>query len=146
MTARRHHYVPQCYLKGFCRHRDKPKLFVVDAKRLSTFATHPANVAAERDFHAVEIDGLSPDALENQFAQFESDLSHSLERIISARSIADEADRATTIAYAERQFYARDEEFRYFSPHRSNIMRGAEVINDQLLRERQTEDARSRKG
>jgi hypothetical protein len=97
MTARRHHYVPQCYLKGFCRHREKPKLFVVDVKQLRTFTTPPSNVAAERDFHAVEIDGLPPDIFESNFAKFESDLSRSLERIIANRSIADEADRTNLL-------------------------------------------------
>jgi hypothetical protein len=97
MPARRHHYVPQCYLKGFCRHRDKPKLFVVDVKQLKTFSTPPANVATERDFHAVEIEGVPTDALENSFAEFESDLSRSLERIITARSLAEEADRANLL-------------------------------------------------
>src|SRR4051812_29790680 len=97
MTARRHHYVPQCYLKGFCRHRGKPKLFVVDTKHLRTFSTPPANVAVERDFHAVDIEGVPTDALENSFAQFESDLSRSLERIIATRSISDKVDRANLL-------------------------------------------------
>jgi hypothetical protein len=99
MTARRHHYVPQCYLKGFCQHRDKPKLFVVDIKQLKTFTTSPANVAAERDFHAVDIEGVPPDVLENRFAEIESDLSRSLERIIAARSlaVADQVDRANLL-------------------------------------------------
>ncbi|MGE0221924.1 MAG: DUF4238 domain-containing protein [Acetobacteraceae bacterium] len=93
MTARRHHYVPQCYLKGFCPNRAKPKLFAIDIRRRQTFTASPVNVAAQRDFHTVEIDGLPADALENQLARFESDLSHSLSRIIEARSIAAENDR-----------------------------------------------------
>jgi hypothetical protein len=99
MTARRHHYVPQCYLKGFCRHRDKAKLFVVDVRQLRTFTTPPANIAAERDFHAVEIEGVPTDVLENSFAEFESNLSRSLGRIIAARSLADEADRANLLEF-----------------------------------------------
>jgi Protein of unknown function (DUF4238) len=97
MTARRHHYVPQCYLKGFCRYRNKPRLFVVDVRQLRTFTTPPANVAAERDFHSVEIDGLPSDAFENAFSKFESGLSQSLERIIATRSIAHETDHANLL-------------------------------------------------
>ena len=74
MTARRHHFVPQCYLKGFVRHRNKPKLFVVDGRERRSFHTAPANVAAERDFHTIEIEGFPPDALENSFASFEADV------------------------------------------------------------------------
>lgn len=94
MTARKHHYVPQCYLKGFARHRDKPKLFVVDRSRTEPFSTAPANVAAERDFHTVNIDGLPPDAFESSFSSFESEASQALGRIIAARSISNETDRA----------------------------------------------------
>jgi uncharacterized protein DUF4238 len=94
MVARQHHYVPQCYLKGFARHREKPKLFVVDGKERRSFRTSPANVAVERDFHRIDVEGLAHDALENAFSGFESELSSALERIISARSINDANDRA----------------------------------------------------
>jgi hypothetical protein len=92
-TARRHHYVPQCYLNGFVADREKPKLFVVDLETRSTFETAPANVAAERDFHKIDLEGHPPDALENAFSKFETQLDHALKRIVAAKSIADEKDR-----------------------------------------------------
>jgi hypothetical protein len=94
MTARRHHFVSQCYLNGFVANRDKPRLFVVDLQTRRTFETSPANVAAERDFHRIDIDGHSPDALENAFSEFEARLDQALRRIVAARSIADPNDRA----------------------------------------------------
>ncbi len=94
MTARKHHYVPQCYLKGFVADREKPKLFVVDLGTRRTFETAPANVAAERDFHTIDIEGLAPDALENAFSEFETRLDEALKRIVAARSIANDNDRA----------------------------------------------------
>lgn len=94
MTARKHHYVPQCYLKGFAKFRDKPKLYVVDAKERKAFRTAPAQVAAERDFHRIDVEGLAPDAFENSFSKFESELSLALGRIIESRSIKNENDRA----------------------------------------------------
>jgi len=93
MTARQHHYVPQCYLKGFTHDRENPKLFVVDGKERRNFSTAPANVAVERDFHRIDIEGVPIDALENAFSKFESELSPALERIIAARSIDDDNDR-----------------------------------------------------
>lgn len=93
MTARKHHYVPQCYLKGFVKDRNTPKLFVVDAKERRTFDTSPANVAAERDFHKIDVEGQEPDALENAFSRFESELSPAIERIIASRSIKNDEDR-----------------------------------------------------
>lgn len=94
MTARRHHYVPQCYLNGFVADREKPKLFVVDLETRRSFETAPANVAAERDFHTIDLDGHAPDALENAFSAFETQLDLALKRITAARSIANEKDRA----------------------------------------------------
>lgn len=94
MTARQHHYVSQCYLKGFATRRRKPKLFVIDAKNRTSFTTSPSNVGVERDFHRIDADGLQPDALENALAGFESELAPALERIISARSIKNDDDRA----------------------------------------------------
>src|ERR1700680_888417 len=94
MTARRHHYVPQCYLKGFVRDRNKPKLFLIDAKEKRSFPTAPVNVAVGRDFHRIEIDGYEPDALEKSFSEFEGGVSRALDRIIAARSIGHDDDRA----------------------------------------------------
>lgn len=94
MTARRHHYVPQCYLNGFVADRERPKLFVVDLETRRTFETAPANVAAERDFHTIDIEGQAPDALENSFSDFETKLDNALKRIVAARSIANDDDRA----------------------------------------------------
>jgi hypothetical protein len=100
MTARRHHYVSQCYLKVFAPDRDKPKLFVIDLKEHRCFGrTSPTNVAAERDFHRIEADGLPPDALEMMFSDFESDLSQALDRVIASRSIANEDDRALLLNF-----------------------------------------------
>jgi hypothetical protein len=94
MTARRHHYVPQCYLKGFAKDPDKPQLFVIDGKEQRTFCTSPANVAAERDFNRIEVEGYAHDALENAFSGFEGDVSRALDRIIASRSISNTEDRA----------------------------------------------------
>jgi len=94
VTARKHHYVPQCYLKGFVADRENPKLFVVDLEARRTFETSPANVAAERDFHTIDVEGVAPDALENAFSEFEAELDHALRRIIATQSIANNDDRS----------------------------------------------------
>ena len=94
VIARRHHYVPQCYLRGFVLDRAKPQLFVIDGKDQRSFRTAPANVAAERDFHRIEIDGYPSDALENALSGFETEVSQALDRIIMTRSIKNDDDRA----------------------------------------------------
>ncbi len=93
MTARNHHFVPKCYLRGFVRHHDKPKLFVVDRQNGTTFQANPRNVAAERDFHAIDLAGQSADALEGALAQFEGPLANALSRVIADREIRAEEDK-----------------------------------------------------
>ncbi|RZI39825.1 DUF4238 domain-containing protein [Herbaspirillum sp. HC18] len=70
--ARNHHWVPQCYLKGFAKSRGKSaKLFVIDAIERKTFQTIPRNVASERDFNKIEVDGVDPNHIESGYAHFE---------------------------------------------------------------------------
>lgn len=59
---RRQHFVPQFYLRGFAGEKDQ--LFVVDRPSKKTFRTAPKNVAAERDFNRVEVEGIAPNAVE----------------------------------------------------------------------------------
>lgn len=94
MTARHHHYVPQCYLKGFAADRDRAQLHVVDLRRLAAFTTSTRNVAQERDFHSLADTNVDPDALENAFSGFESEVSLALERCIAAGVFDDGDDRS----------------------------------------------------
>jgi Protein of unknown function (DUF4238) len=117
VTARQHHYVPQCYLKGFVTDRDKPSLFAVDFRTQRYFNPHPKNVAAERDFNRIDAEGYEPDALENDFARFEGELDTALRRITDARSIKGDTDRAylfNLIAMIAIKNPRRRESFRSF--------------------------------
>lgn len=100
MTARHHHFLPQCYLKGFVRHREKPKLFVVDGLTGKAFTTHTRNVAQERDFHTVDVQGLAPDAVEEAFARDEGDIAPALERVAKTGSLAANDDRSRVLGLA----------------------------------------------
>ena len=93
--ARNHHWVPQCYLKGFAKGRSKKsKLYVVDALTRKCFVTTPRNVAAERDFNRIEADDFPPNAIENGLAAFEGQVDKALERICSQHEFSDNDDRA----------------------------------------------------
>jgi Protein of unknown function (DUF4238) len=96
MTARRHHYVPQFYLKGFTVERKKKRqVTVFDGKDRKVFTTAIDNVALERDFNRVEIEGVEPDVFEKAMAGFEGEISAAIDRIIATRSIG--ADRVALI-------------------------------------------------
>ena len=72
--ARRHHYLPASYLGGFTKSRRKDGQFsVVEIATGRTFTTSPKNVAVERDFNRIDIDGIASDAIENALAPFEGE-------------------------------------------------------------------------
>ena len=87
MAARQHHYIPQFYLKGFAVARKKShQLIVFDRKSRKTFSAATKNVAVERDFNRVEIEGHPPDAIEKVMSQFETEAAAALERIVAANT------------------------------------------------------------
>lgn len=93
-VARRHHYVPQFYLKGFtAERRKKRQLVVFDGKDRKSYTTAIDNVGLERDFNRVEIEGLEADAFEKVMASFEGQVAPALDRIIAAGAIQSDEDR-----------------------------------------------------
>ena len=91
--ARHPHWIPQCYLKGFSKSRSKnAKVFVVDAVGRKTFQTVPRNVASARDFNRIEIDGVSPDQIESDIANFEGLVDKALGQVIASRQLGNAQD------------------------------------------------------
>ena len=71
-AARKHHYVTQAYLAAFTDTESKDGQFcVIDIQSRTCFRTSPKNVAAERDFNRVDVEGKPPDFLEQELATFE---------------------------------------------------------------------------
>jgi hypothetical protein len=92
-AARNHHWIPQCYLKGFSRSRSKnAKLFIVDAVGRKSFETIPRNVASARDFNRIDIPGLDPNQIESEFSNFESQVDKALERMADTRQFGSAED------------------------------------------------------
>jgi hypothetical protein len=92
--SRRHHFVSKCYLKAFSvlRKQGKHTINVFDRDGAKTFATAIENVALERDFNTVDVDGVEPDVFERGAAEFESEFAPALQRIIESRSLPDNDD------------------------------------------------------
>lgn len=82
MSARNHHYLSQCYLRGFTKGGSKKsKITVIDFKGKKCFETIPRNVGGIRDFNRIEVDGVDPNAIENAFAKFEGEAASALRQI-----------------------------------------------------------------
>jgi hypothetical protein len=111
MPATNHHFLPQCYLKGFVVDPTKPRLFVVDRQERRSFVTNPRNVASKRNFNRVELEGHAPDAIENIMAQLESDVAPALLRVNAAASLANDSDRAAVLSLVSL-FACRNPRFR----------------------------------
>src|ERR1044071_2581567 len=85
VTARRHHFLPQAYLKGFSA--ASPRLQVIDLVGRKTFVTSAENIAVERDFNRVDLPGVPIDDLEQRFARIEGDVIAAIRRIHDARTL-----------------------------------------------------------
>jgi hypothetical protein len=90
-APRKHHFVPQFYLRGFVGKEDQ--LFVIDRPSRRTFRTAPKNVAAERDFNRIDVAGMDPNAIEKALAEFEGKVAPALERVKTAKSLDNKKDR-----------------------------------------------------
>lgn len=96
VAARRHHYVPKCYLNSFAVEnpvKKKPDMLVFDAVEKRCFRTSPDNVALEKDFNTIDLEGHELDAFENAIASVESDIGPALQRIIANESLEEENDK-----------------------------------------------------
>ncbi len=140
-VARKHHYVPQCYLKHFTHDRSKKsQLYVVDAPRRRAFWTTPSNIAAERDFN--RIDGEDPNAIEAMYADFEAKLAPVLVRADTRRGQVDEADLAILlemVALFAVRSPRRREHLRQFYEHSTRM------IMDQALATRERWESQVRR-
>ncbi len=82
MSARHHHYLSQCYLKGFTKGgAKKSKITVIDLKEKKLFETIPRNVGGIRDFNRIEVEGVDPNIIETSLAKFEGEAASALRQI-----------------------------------------------------------------
>ena len=95
MTARRHHFISQCYLNRFAvlRKAGKFQTRVFDRVTGKSFPTAIENIGLERDFNRIEVEGHPPDAFEAGIAAYESELAPALERTVSSCGFADDRDK-----------------------------------------------------
>jgi hypothetical protein len=91
--ARRHHYLPQAYLAQFTDLGTKEGQFhVQEIETGRTFRTSPKNVAVELDFNRVDVDGLSPDFIENALAPMEQAAVEAIANTVAAGEFPSDKD------------------------------------------------------
>lgn len=97
--TRRHHYVSQFYLRNFADAASSRFLYVIDKKENRDFKSSTVNVAQERDFHRVDIDGVAPNAVEDTLAAFEGAVATSMREIRQRQLVSRDEYGQTLIHY-----------------------------------------------
>lgn len=92
-VARRHHFLPQGYLAGFTDSGRKDGLLnVLDIKAHTSFRTTPLNVAVEKDFKRIDIEGRQPDAVESALSAVEGRAIEAIRSVIETKRFPSDSD------------------------------------------------------
>ncbi|MFT3693444.1 MAG: DUF4238 domain-containing protein [Kofleriaceae bacterium] len=93
-AARRHHYVPACYLKSFAvpQDRHRGRFYVYDRSNTHTFPSSPDNAAHQRDFYRVELDGEHPNLVENTYEALETRFAPTLRSTVESGMLPKDED------------------------------------------------------
>ena len=110
--ARNHHYIPQCYLRGFLDPSLKKKqLHVIDKIDRRCFFTIPRNVASERDFRRVNIPGKPLDEAEKLLGEIEAEVAGILKDVEEKAILPQNTDMEILI-YFVALLYVNNPQFR----------------------------------
>lgn len=94
-VPRHHHFIPQCYLRGFLSaNQKKEQLTVIDLKQRKSFETNIRNIGSKRNFNTAKIEGKESVEIEKALSQVESILSEGLRQIEISRNLSDEMTNA----------------------------------------------------
>lgn len=92
-AAKLHHYVPQAYLAAFTDEGNKGgRFFVLEVRTGRSFNTSPKNVAAEKDFNRVDIEGKPPDVIEQALSLFEGHAAKAIRNVIANEQFPNNED------------------------------------------------------
>lgn len=110
--SRNHHYIPQCYLRGFLDPNMKKKqLHVIDKINRRHFVTTPRNIGSQRDFNRVNVPGKPIDEAEKMFAEIEGELARVLREIEKTGTLPKGPDMEVII-YFVAMLYRRNPQIR----------------------------------
>ena len=89
--ARHHHYIPQCYLRGFTTGSGKKcRVTVANLRGGNFFETNPRNVGGSRDFNRIDVEDHAPDALEAALSGFEGEVATAIRNVSASHKFEGE--------------------------------------------------------
>lgn len=87
MIARKHHFLSQCYLRGFTSKAEKrPNLVGISLRDGKHFECYPKDVGFVKDFNTIDIPGLAPDWVETNLSNFEGEVAAAMRELASSLS------------------------------------------------------------
>ena len=111
--ARKHHYIPQFYLRGFLdRNLKKEQFHVIDKVERRHFVTTPRNVGSQTDFNRVNVQRKSIDAAEKLFAEIEGEVARVLKGIEENTTLPEDANDMETLIYFVALLYMHNPQIR----------------------------------
>lgn len=139
--ARKHHYIPQMYLRSFSRLENrKHKVFGGAVKEFRFFSTTTEKICTVRDFNRVDIEGRRPDELEETFAKFESQAANAIRNVSSTLTFSgnDKIAILNLVALLAIRSPWNRENIRQFEERTFKIMIGAMLSSKQRWESLQT--------
>ena len=126
--SRKHHYIPQFYLKGFLDPScSKEQFCVIDKIERRHFVTGPHKVGSKRDFNRVDIPGKPTDAVEKLFSEIEGEVARVLKYVENSATLPEETDMETLL-YFVALLYGHNPQFR------NNLSNFETTVIKQMLR------------
>jgi hypothetical protein len=81
--SRKHHFLSQCYLKNFSIDTKGKQIFVIDSGNQSSYVAAIKDIAQERDFNRIDIEGYDPNFIEKELSKIESGIAAALKNIVA---------------------------------------------------------------
>jgi Protein of unknown function (DUF4238) len=100
--ARRHHYVPACYLRHFAIPQDRyaGTIHAYDRVTGNSWQSSPDKSAHERDFYRVDVEGEHPNLAENAYEALETRFAPTLAGVIERGTLPKDSEIAMHELYA----------------------------------------------
>lgn len=143
MAARMHHWVSQGYLRGFARPGAPDHVWAYDFKLDKSFTPNTHNVAAERDFNRIDIEGHPPDVVETALSAFEGEAIAAIKATAEGNDHFSSDDARISILDLIALYAVRNPRLREL--HRDFRERGSKKIMNRVLSSKGLFEAQVRK-
>lgn len=112
-VARRHHYIPQFYLRGFSDPTlQNEQLHVIDKVERRYFVNIPRNVGFQTDFNRVNVPEKPIDTVEKLFAKIEREVAQVLMYVKKNKTLPENTDDMQTLIYFVALLYMHNPQIR----------------------------------